>query len=891
MPTKIDRLRKAYEFKLGKDLAAKLTDAQIKILSSYYNSMSESEQNDVDNKIAMGKSNDLLDMALSMVEENESEQQPDSSPPENKIKTFSPDLDDLLNSIRDEGKRERALALYEGTREDDLVEEEIDERILRLLGLEDTFDIDYDTYKTLLKEANIKYSVIGTKDIPTDEVMLLQEELKRVRKKVGRFKLKKKKITADDFGSSDAITKEKKQQYYLSIIPEAEVSGEESKEKTDRLLENIITIRETVESILDKLKGQVKLEKDTAELERKREQIAKRNRRESELEKKKQKKGGALGAIAKVFSPIQGVLNSIFRFLAYSILGRAFRSFIDWFSDEKNKKKVDTIVRFLKDWWPAILGALFLFTNPFGRFIRAFIGTVLKLTLRLTKFAIPKLLSFAKKNPAVAAALAGATAVAAGAVVPKLFPETVDAEERKTEAAPGSKEEKIEALKKQKENLGFLEKLQGVGSEIDEQINQLETGRTKSYGFKGGGEVSENKISAKDIRFDGGGVINSGSGLKISGAGSDTQLVAATPGEIVISKRAVDAFGADTFLGMNEMGGGTNKPSTINNIQFAAGGGMVGKKKTGDIKSSFNLPSDNFPRSKRPFSETSEKKTGSVKSALNKAQKFYNNISVGNSENNYSNKSSETNSNNFNNSRMISQNNYLNKSFETNSNNSNNNSKIISQNSENNYSNKSSETNSNNSKNSRMISQNNYLNKSFETNSNNSNNSKNSRIISQSNYLNKSFETNSNNSKNSRIISQSNYLNKSSETNSNNSNNNSKIISQNSENNYSNKSFETNSNNSRMISQNIVKSNSYPVNYYPNENYSRLQLASDSKINMMIPGPLPSGSSSSFIPLPDIVQSLPSQQMGVNDGTKIPEFIGSPFSDKASINAGIYGIV
>jgi hypothetical protein len=33
-----------------------------------------------------------------------------------------------------------------------LVNEKIDERILRLLGLEDVFDIDYDTYKTLLKE-------------------------------------------------------------------------------------------------------------------------------------------------------------------------------------------------------------------------------------------------------------------------------------------------------------------------------------------------------------------------------------------------------------------------------------------------------------------------------------------------------------------------------------------------------------------------------------------------------------------------------------------------------------------------------------------------------------------------------------------------------------------
>lgn len=41
------------------------------------------------------------------------------------------DLDELLQSIRDEAKRESALTLYEGTRQDDLVDEEVDERILR----------------------------------------------------------------------------------------------------------------------------------------------------------------------------------------------------------------------------------------------------------------------------------------------------------------------------------------------------------------------------------------------------------------------------------------------------------------------------------------------------------------------------------------------------------------------------------------------------------------------------------------------------------------------------------------------------------------------------------------------------------------------------------------
>jgi len=206
-----------------------------------------------------------------------------------------------------------------------------------------------------------------------------------------------------------------------------------------------------------------------------------------------------------------------------------------------------------------------------------------------------------------------------------------------------------------------------------------------------------------------------------------TELVF-VPSAGAISKPAVDTFGADTFLGMNEIGGGTNKPSTINNIQFAAGGGMIGKKKISTKPNKFKLPFFNMQSLRKNKVENREKPPVGMTS------RSYNNVSVGNVGNRYTN----------------------------------------------------------------------------------------------------------------------NY---------------------------------------KMISQNIMKSNSYPVNYSPNQNYSQLQLTSGSRVNMMIPGPLPSGSSSSFIPLPDIVQSLPPKQMGVNDGTKIPEFIGSPFSDKASINAGIYGIV
>ena len=110
------------------------------------------------------------------------------------------DLDDLLASIREEAKRESALALYEGTRKDDIVGDDVDERILRILGLEDVVDIDYDTYRILLRERMVADRMGG--NLVTEEAELLSEEWKRVKSKVGRFKINSKKIDAESFGSN-----------------------------------------------------------------------------------------------------------------------------------------------------------------------------------------------------------------------------------------------------------------------------------------------------------------------------------------------------------------------------------------------------------------------------------------------------------------------------------------------------------------------------------------------------------------------------------------------------------------------------------------------------------------------------------------------------------------
>ena len=57
--------------------------------------------------------------------------------------------------------------------------------ILRLLGLEYIFDIDYDTYTSLLKEKMVAARMAKTQ-IPTEEAELLTNEYKKIRGKKRR---------------------------------------------------------------------------------------------------------------------------------------------------------------------------------------------------------------------------------------------------------------------------------------------------------------------------------------------------------------------------------------------------------------------------------------------------------------------------------------------------------------------------------------------------------------------------------------------------------------------------------------------------------------------------------------------------------------------------------
>jgi len=385
--------------------------------------------------------------------------------------------------------------------------EQIDERILRLLGLENEYELSYEEYVRNLKEAMVASRMSKSK-FSTEESESFTNEWKRVRSKKGRFKPKKKKITAEGLGIGKGFTNPLKitQQKFLPPQTSKDTTSLVSSllKPVDKEVKNdgdnvFLRISKTLDSILQTLIDANKESKKKFEKERIDAEGRARSEKEKALESRPfEKIKKAFDIITK---PFQSIWDIFANFIKNVILGKIVVKLLDWFGDSKNKGKVKSLTRFLVDFGPALLAAFILFGTRFGGAVRFLSAIAIKGILRLSKFAIPKILRFITRNPIAA----GIALVTAGATVPAMFPGTVNAQERKTDKAPGTKEDKIKALEKQKANLNVFEKIQGKGGEIDEQLFYLKTGKTKSYGFVG--EDNKEQQTPKVEGRSGGGLI------------------------------------------------------------------------------------------------------------------------------------------------------------------------------------------------------------------------------------------------------------------------------------------------------------------------------------------------------------------------------------------------
>jgi hypothetical protein len=465
----------------------------------------------------------------------------------------------------------------------------IDERIVRLLGLSYDFELDYQTYSFYLKEKLVEVTS-SRKKIPPEEFDLIKNEFKRVRGKTGRFtfKIKKNRINANNVSNLNNFSKKNK-----ILLPGTQVSKDRAKQTIvgEGILDIVKSIGKTVTSIHKTLLTQSNFSKKEFEIDRKNTERILRTSREDKLE---ERENGVIETAKKILAPFQSIFDRIIRFLVFTILGRAFKVFMDWAGDPKNKGKLTTIGKFLKDWWPALLGAWFLFATPLGAFTRTIIGTIAKLSFHLAKFAIPKLVQFASANPIAAKAVAAAAVIGGGAYLAN----QVTGQQK---AAP------IQAQNKAKVQTGKTTEVRGTDTGIDKSPSVGDMGPTTPFGLLQG--VNTGGIIKPLIQgVSGGGSVFSGvvdrnTGETVSGAGPDTQFLPIEDGggavlqkgesvlQVGARERMIRQVGVDPLA--YNIGSNANKPRKINADTLASSGGLIGLNKGGQIGGS--TPVSNNP--------------------------------------------------------------------------------------------------------------------------------------------------------------------------------------------------------------------------------------------------------------------------------------------------------
>ena len=472
--------------------------------------------------------------------------------------------------------------------------EQIDERILRILGLNpEEVEMDYITYHNALRESLVKGAKSG---LPQEELALIANERSRIRNKKGRFQVKTKKVKINNNNLNSPIKEKRK------MLPGATKKEGPSQTKGGALVKSdssttdIVNTQGKLLSNLVKtlnfnLKEERKLEKEKQNLIAKKEDTEKKQKTETDIEKKKGP--SKISKLAdKLLAPVKNLFEGIFDYIKLTALNfvvgavykwftdpankkkvekikNFFTSIGDWFQNPENQKKLSTIGRFLKDNWKIILGiggVILLWNSGIGAIVGA-IGFAVK--------GIGATLLLLAKNPLIAAAIG----IGAGVAYLSSLPSEPNADVDESVEEVG-KEKTLDILKEQQENRNIFQKMgdfiTGAGSEREEQIYRLETGEEKRYN-KGGmvpvmltkGEwvvppeqvqkIGVNKLTnINNIgNYNRGGNVytntdefNLGGLVPGRGPNVDTVRTVLPEGSYVIQRPSVDILGAENIPGM-----------------------------------------------------------------------------------------------------------------------------------------------------------------------------------------------------------------------------------------------------------------------------------------------------------------------------------------------------
>lgn len=444
--------------------------------------------------------------------------------------------------------------------------ENIDERILRILGLENEPYVESEDYIRALRE-KMAAGRMSSSSMSSEETELVTNEFKRVRN-TGKFKVKKKaSINAKNIGGSKIISGQMKPVPKMLtgsfVAPKLKI--DEKIEKNEKI-DYLSRIDETLKSILGSLNSLLSLQKKQYEKERIGKERKKREERETNLEKVISASKKVIDTVTK---PVQGFLSKIFNFLFKALLARAFLKFIDWISDENNRKKLDNVVGFLIDKWPLLIALYLRFGTGIGKVVGVLSKFLIKGGIRLAAAAAGLLAKLGlKKFAGVSKFLGGrgGRLLGAGLQIGATVATTM-------------------AVSNTLESIGQPSPEGDVGPEPTPELP------VEKYNGGGFAWIKNSFLNSLSMLFGG----KKDKSKQTSGFVSGTKGVDKIPamlsdGEFVVSAGAVKKYGVDTFEAMNAAGGGDNTPKIMSGKVYAAGGGMISKA-TEAIKSDEALSS------------------------------------------------------------------------------------------------------------------------------------------------------------------------------------------------------------------------------------------------------------------------------------------------------------
>jgi hypothetical protein len=336
----------------------------------------------------------------------------------------------------------------------------------------------------------------------------------------------------------------------------------------------LLSIDKSLSNTVKILRDQLKLNQRIFETERKGRETQIRMRREEEMEEPSGVSGGELikSGAEKMLSPFKEIIDKIVNFLFFTFLGRAFTEIVKWFNDPENKEKVDALGRFIKDFWPIIVGAALLFLTPLGGFI---VGTIQFVSgaVKVMGKLIPKMLGLAKS---IVTGPIGKLALVAGTLF--ALKEATDFDKEKKHYKNLSNEDLLKT--KDRLSKSLQERRQYYQGEGMDRVNSKRSldfieEEIKSRGLSTGGKIFSGTVTEKD-------------GKKVSGAGKDTQafpvlgstsMAVLQPGETVLQpgvrEEIIKEKGFDV-LAYNK-GPNANNPQKVNaNVSLMNTGGVVG---------------------------------------------------------------------------------------------------------------------------------------------------------------------------------------------------------------------------------------------------------------------------------------------------------------------------